>query len=89
MATTIQVDEELKNKLDSLKIHNRETYNDLIERLISNSLPSEIDRESLMATIEILSDSELMRDIREALQRIDKGDYGIPIEEVEKELNLS
>jgi predicted CopG family antitoxin len=88
MVTTIQIDEELKKKLDELKIHHRETYNDLIERLIENCSPQQIDRESLMATIEVLSDSELMRKIKEALERIEKEDYGTPINEVRKELGL-
>ncbi len=36
MVTTIQIDEKLKDKLDELKVHHREGYNDLIVRLISN-----------------------------------------------------
>ena len=51
MVTTIQLDEELKEQLDELKIHHRETYNDLIKRLIENCSPQEMDKESLIATI--------------------------------------
>ncbi|MFA5173579.1 MAG: hypothetical protein WC438_00170 [Candidatus Pacearchaeota archaeon] len=88
MVTTIQVNESLKKKLDEIKIHHRETYNDLIERLIENSAPINMDRESLIATIEVLSDPITMKSIKEALERIDKGDYGIPIEQVKKELGI-
>jgi len=88
MVTTIQIDENLKRKLDELKIHYRESYNDLISRLLENCSPNEMDRESLIATIEVLSDPELMKGIKEALERIEKGDYGTPLEEVKKELGF-
>ncbi len=88
MITTIQLDNKIKSKLDELKIHHRETYNELISRLINNNSPQEMDKESLIATIEVLSDPKLMMRIKEALQRINSGDYGTPLEEVEKELGL-
>ncbi len=44
--------------------------------------------EGLLETIDILSDEELMKDIREAEQNQKKG-RGIPFEEVLKELNIS
>ena len=87
MITTIQIDQETKEKLNQLKVHNRETFNELILRLMENSSPNEFDRESLIATIEVLSDPELMRGIKEALERIDAGDYGTPLEELKKELD--
>jgi predicted CopG family antitoxin len=89
MTTTIQIDEDIKKKLDGLKIHYRETYNDLIRRLTESCSPQNMSRESLIATIEVLSDPELMRSIKEALERIESGDYGTPIEEVKKELGLN
>ena len=58
--TTIQIDKEIKSNLDKLKIHHRETYNELLDRLINNTNPANADRESLIATIEVLSDPELM-----------------------------
>jgi hypothetical protein len=88
MITTIQLDNKLKEKLDKLKIHHRESYNELIARLIENCSPDKMDRESLTETIEILSDPETMRNIAEAVERINKGDLGIPIEEVRKKLGL-
>jgi hypothetical protein len=88
MVTTIQIDEKIKEKLDNLKIHHRESYNELISRLISATNPQNCSRESLIETIEILSDPEAMRDIAEALERINNGQLGIPLEEVRKKLRL-
>ena len=88
MITTIQLDGKTKGMLNDLKIHHRESYNDVIKRILDSSINTKVDKESLIETIEVLSDPEAMRNIAEALERIDKGDYGITIEEVEKELGL-
>jgi hypothetical protein len=88
MVTTIQLDEKLKEKLDELKIHHRETYNDLIKRLIENCSPQEIDKESLIATIEVLSDPELMKGIKEALEEESRGEKATSLEELKKELGI-
>ena len=82
MITTIQVDRDVKEHLDKLKIHERESYNDVIERIISEGKNVKIDEESLKETIDILSDPETLRDIAEALS--EKG--GIPLEQIEKGL---
>ncbi len=82
MATTIQIDNKLKEKLNTLKIHHRESYNELIFRLLENSSPNNFDRESLIETIEVLSDPKIMRGIAEALR--EKG--GTPLEECERDL---
>ena len=37
-STTIQIDRDLKSHLDGLKIHPRETYNDIIGRLLEDQL---------------------------------------------------
>ncbi len=34
MVTTIQVSEEVREKLEKLKVHKRETFNEVIEKLI-------------------------------------------------------
>jgi hypothetical protein len=86
--TTIQIDKEIKSNLDKLKIHHRETYNELLDRLINNTNPANADRESLIATIEVLSDPELMKGLAESLKRTSSGDYGTPLEDVKKELGL-
>ncbi|PIN71053.1 hypothetical protein COV77_04020 [Candidatus Pacearchaeota archaeon CG11_big_fil_rev_8_21_14_0_20_30_13] len=88
MVTTIQVDELLKKKLDSLKVHNRETYNELLLRLINPPSPRNFDKESLVETIEVLSDPETMRAIAESLERFEKGVKGIDFQDLKKELGL-
>ena len=34
--TTVQIDRALKARLDTMKIHPRETYNDVLERLLED-----------------------------------------------------
>jgi len=84
MVTTIQVDEKIKSKLDSIKIHHRETYNELLSRMINNCAPDKFERESLIETIEVLSDPVLMAGLNEALQEKNKG---TKLEDLKKELN--
>ena len=88
MVTTIQVENKLKEKLDSLKVHHRESYNELITRLVENVTPKNIDKESLIETVEVLSDPDTMRRIAEAQERINKGDYGVSFGEAKKELGI-
>ncbi len=88
MITTIQLDKSTKKKLDNLKIHNRESYNELVLRLIDSSSPRRVDRESLIETIEVLSDPNMMRGIADSLKRVEKGDFGISLEDLEKEFGL-
>ncbi len=73
MVTTIQIDEKVKAKLDTLKIHRRESYNELISRLINSSSPENVSRETLIETLEILSDSELLKGIERGIQDIEAG----------------
>lgn len=87
MITTIQVDSKLKEKLEKLKIHHRETYNELIARLISGSSPQNYDKESLIENIEVLSDQETMRDIAKALREYREG-KGKTLHQIEKELKI-
>jgi predicted transcriptional regulator len=42
MVTTIQLEERIKNKLEGMKIHQRETYSKVIERLIQSSREEEV-----------------------------------------------
>ena len=72
MVTTIQIEEKLKEKLDRLKIHHRESYNELIIRLVNMSSPAKVDRESLIETIEILSDPDAMREIAKGIENFNK-----------------
>ncbi len=73
MVTTVQIDKELKERLNHLKIHPRESYNDLISRLIDSYSPNVASRESLIETLEILSDPEMMRGISRGLEDIKAG----------------
>ena len=59
-ATTIQVTVELKRTLDSMKMHPRETYGDVIERALE-------DLREL--------DEETKRDIAKAVKEIESGRY--------------
>ena len=89
MITTIQLDKITKEKLDSLKVHNRESYNELILRLISGNSPEKASRESLIETIEVLSDPVAMKNIAEALKSVERGEPGVSWEEIKKELDLN
>ncbi len=88
MITTIQLDSDVKQKLDLLKVHKRESYNDLLVRLIDGSIISDVDKESLIDTIEIMSDPQTMRELAEANERINNGNYGTPLDDVKKELGI-
>lgn len=88
MVTTIQLDEKVKEKLDKLKMHYRESYNDLIIRILNSCSPKNVDRDSLIETIEILSDPETMRDIAQALEEYEQG-KGVEFSKIKKELNLN
>lgn len=87
METNIRLDSSIKKKLDSIKIHSRESYNDVISRVIGN-MKRNIDEESLRETIEVLSDPETMRDIAEALEDFENGG-GIELRKLAKELKLN
>jgi len=73
MVTTVQIDNELKERLNRLKIHPRESYNDLISRLIDSYSPDVASRESLIETLYILSDPEMMKGIARGLEDIKAG----------------
>ncbi|MDP2673153.1 MAG: hypothetical protein Q8O84_05050 [Nanoarchaeota archaeon] len=88
MVTTIQLNEDVKQKLDKLKIHHRETYNDLVCRLIIEPSSRNANRESLIETIEVLSNPQTMRDIAEALEDINNKDKWVSWKEIKKENEL-
>ena len=75
-ATTIKVDPKLKSNLDNLKLHPRESYNDVIARLLNMAYDEEP-----------LSESTLER-IEEGLKDLKSGKYYTQ-EEIEAELGLS
>ena len=88
MMTTIQLNHSLKKKLDILKIHKRETYNELLERILENCSPQKFDKESLIETIEVLSDPETMKNLTEALNDIGNKNKWVSFEQIKKENGL-
>ena len=86
MVTTIQVDENTKNVLDKLKSHHRESYNELLQRLIE-VFQSGAKREQLVETLEVISDPETMREIAESLDAYELG-KGKSLKQLRKELGV-
>ncbi len=84
MVTTIQIDERTKALLDKLKIYHRETYNELLKRLV-NVYQNNAGDEELVETLEILSSPETMRDIAEAIEDYESG-KGKSLKQLRKEL---
>ena len=86
MVTTVQIDNELKERLNRLKIHPRESYNDLISRLVDSYSPEVVSRESLIETLETLSDPEMMREIAKGLEDVNAGRVKT-LDQISKELD--
>lgn len=72
MPTTIQIKEDVKATLDEMKIFERETYNDVLERLIED--------------LKGLND-ETRREIDAALKEIKEGKY-VTHEALKKEMGF-
>lgn len=51
-STTIKIDTQLKRRLDTLKRHPRETYNDVIRRLTETAIDTEPLSEETLGRIE-------------------------------------
>lgn len=75
METTIRLNNVVKKNLDSIKVHSRESYNDVIARMINECKTINVDEGSLKETIEILSNPEILRDIAEAFNDFEKGKF--------------
>lgn len=86
MVTTIQLDENTKKLLDNLKVHYRESYNELIQRLIE-VYKNGADRENIVETLEILSEPEMMREIASGIEAYESG-KGKTIRQLREELGL-
>lgn len=65
--TTITIDLRIKKILDSLKKARRESYNDVLVRVLSNN-KSNSDIDSLKDTVEILSDPDTMAKLAKSLR---------------------
>lgn len=70
--TSITVDKSVKKRLDHLKAHRRESYNDVISRLASRGTGMS-DSESLAETVEILSDPATMRSLAKSIEDLKRG----------------
>ena len=75
MKTTIQVDKKVKDKLEAMKVHPKESYNEIIDRLISVSYDDEE-----------LSD-ETMKDIEKSFEQVRQG-RTISNEELKERLGI-
>jgi Zn-finger protein len=73
--TTIQVDKKVKDKLEAMKVHPKESYNEIIDRLISVSYDDEE-----------LSD-ETMKDIEKSFEQVRQG-RTISNEELKERLGI-
>jgi predicted transcriptional regulator len=72
MSTTIQISDEMRNQLNDLKLYGRETYNDVLERILE-------DMQEL--------NEKTKKDITRAIKEIESGQYKTH-EEVRKELGF-
>ncbi|MCJ2512386.1 MAG: hypothetical protein LN409_03410 [Candidatus Thermoplasmatota archaeon] len=72
MSTTIQIDESIRDNLNAIKIHSRETYSDVIQRLLE-------DQREL--------NDETKREIEKAVQEIESSKYKTH-DEVKEEMGL-
>jgi predicted transcriptional regulator len=72
METTIKISSEVKSMLDKMKMHKRETYNDIIELMVEDNLR--------------LND-KTKKEVEEARKRIEKGEFYTQ-EEVERMFGL-
>ena len=72
MPTTIQISDDIKQKLDKMKFFERETYNEILERMVEDNLE--------------LND-KTKKELDEARKQVKKGNF-LTQEQVEKKLGL-
>jgi len=75
MVTTIQLEEKVKERLDEMKLHPRETYSKVIERLVEDNV------------VEDELSPEAIKRIEKSLDDIKKG-RTYSMEEVRKKLGI-
>ena len=86
MVTTIQLDEKTKAQLDKIKVHYRETYEELIRKLI-NVYMNNYAKEELIETLEIISDPDEMREIAEGIEAYRAG-KGKTLKQLREEIGV-
>jgi len=72
--TTIKIKDKTRTKLENFKIYPKETYNDVIERLMRAAQDDDLDPQTV-------------RNLRKSLDDMEKGKT-YSLEQVEKELDL-
>jgi predicted CopG family antitoxin len=82
MVTTIQISERLREELIKLKLYDRETFEELIKRLVKNYTPK---KKSLLFTLEEISDPSIHERLAKTLREIDKIDELKTLDEIETE----
>lgn len=88
METTIRLNTNVKDQLDKFKIHVRESYNEVLMRILKECKRNFVDEESLKETIEILSDPETLRDLAEANAEFERRET-TSWEKIKKDLKLN
>lgn len=73
MDTTIKIKDKTRTKLENLKLHSKETYNDVIERL--------------MRTQDDDLDLQTIKNLKKSLNDIEKGKI-YSLKQIEKDLGL-
>lgn len=72
--TTITLNMEVKRKLEKLKRYDRESFNELLSRLLFSKLAQKSNNSiDLAETVEILSNPEIMRSLAKSLDDLKKG----------------
>lgn len=79
--TTITIDLKTKKILDSLKRARRESYNDVLSRVLPTA-EKVVDVEALQETIDILSDPETMRSLARSIEDFKRTGRTFDIDEV-------
>src|SRR6185312_8196722 len=74
MDTTIKIKDKTRTKLENFKIYSKETYNDVIERLMRTAQDDDLDPQTV-------------RNLRKSLDDMEKGKT-YSLEQVEKELDI-
>lgn len=69
--TTITIDLKVKKILDGLKKARRESYNDVLNRILSDTKDEDVD--SLKETVEILSDPDTMARLAKSMDDFRRG----------------
>ena len=72
--STIKIKDKTRTKLENLKLHTKETYNDVIERLMRATQDDDLDPQTI-------------KNLRKSLDDIEKGKT-YSLTQVEKELGL-